>query len=394
MAEAHDLTPSENRMAVMVLDLISDWRRWVHRRVETVRFEDDHTLRRAISVDFTLPADLPAPLPKLEDHDVYPVPLGLLRKATLRNFDLRDESGTSLPLMTAAKNGAVAAGVLINAAEVAPSDAELAGLPRVLPDELREELWRIANGSGDDSLRAWEKLIHPRHTDSYAGGAWRTVLGQNRDFMALASDLARNFIVLTPMITPAGRRRIVKLSYEQPGGGRELHTSPEAATAIWRRWGRRRGRGAAAADSTAAPGGVGRLRIRSTTLEAAEDSTDRVPLAVRVEVAGPHEYQRAIRTGEAGEVVLQVPVGAYTVEAIAPRGQVEASPNRWDLEITVGCEQTVAFDYRPIEELRPDLLAPTAPAPRWRRAAGWKPASRVFHVPAIAQAQSLTALGH
>lgn len=378
-----ELSEVENQVAILVLELISTWPEWVHRRVETLSFEDEKTVLRAVSVDFTLPEGLRSPLPQIDGHDTYAVPVALLRKAALRRFDLRDETGRSLPLMTSAENGVVAAGVLYNAAEVLPDDEDLAGLPRQLPAELRAELWRIANSDGTAGMKAWETLVHPAPDDSYVVGAWRRILGESQDFMSLTSDLARNFLVLTPIVTESAQRRIVKFSYEQ---------TEEEVARIMRPVPRTSEASCPDIDTIEASSaaGVGLLRLRATTLRPESEGLVRVPLAMDVEIVGPDAVRYVARVG-ATERVLQVPVGMYTLEGRPPKGHVETSANRWDVDVKARSDRTLDFEHRPLKEL---VLAGDDPDPaptRWHRLrvrAGWEAKNMVFFVPAIAQTQS------
>ena len=79
--------------------------KWIRRRVEKITFVDARTVRRQVSVDFELP--LVPPLDKRMEPPVYLVPLALLHKEPLVGFDLRDEGGSSLPVLTKEENGFV-----------------------------------------------------------------------------------------------------------------------------------------------------------------------------------------------------------------------------------------------------------------------------------------------
>ncbi len=84
--------------------LLKDSPIWVFRRVEAVRFIDDESMRLQVSTDFDLSATsmgreylaflrdgfLPAPL----------LPIGLLAKRPLEDFDLRDWDGKAITLLT------------------------------------------------------------------------------------------------------------------------------------------------------------------------------------------------------------------------------------------------------------------------------------------------------
>jgi hypothetical protein len=73
------------------------WSDWVVRRVEKVRFRDDRTVNRQISIDFLVREDAPvyqAP----GGRRFWLVPVSVMRRKTLVNYYLRDEEGRSIPL--------------------------------------------------------------------------------------------------------------------------------------------------------------------------------------------------------------------------------------------------------------------------------------------------------
>jgi hypothetical protein len=82
-----------NRLAQAVVG----WSDWVVRRVEKVRFRDDRTVNRQISVDFVVRNDAPV-FDAGSGRKFWLVPVSIMRRKTLVNFDLRDEKGSSLPL--------------------------------------------------------------------------------------------------------------------------------------------------------------------------------------------------------------------------------------------------------------------------------------------------------
>src|SRR3954452_18743018 len=71
---------------------------WVVRRVEKVTFLDDRTVRRQVSMDYALPDDAVA-LRRADRSITRIVPLTMMRRKSLVNFDLRDEEGRALPLL-------------------------------------------------------------------------------------------------------------------------------------------------------------------------------------------------------------------------------------------------------------------------------------------------------
>jgi hypothetical protein len=191
---------------------------WVHRRVESVVFHDESTIRRRVSVDFTLPRGIPA-IPGL-GQPVHYVPLTLLRKRTLVSFDLRDESGATLPMLTAAQNGAIAAAALIAIAEEVNGDT--------LPDAVATQLRAVATGSETSGTQAFYSLLEGGGPNAAA----RLRIMEEPRLLALAQDLATNFIVIAPLGDSAGKRRIIKFSYDEPVAAHGL-TSAIAIQAPW-----------------------------------------------------------------------------------------------------------------------------------------------------------------
>ncbi len=79
--------------------LLSQSAAWRHRRVETIVVLTHENVRRHVSVDFTVPDEYRESL-RLSEHE-HVVPLSSLAKRPLVHFDLRNEEGHSIPLLTA-----------------------------------------------------------------------------------------------------------------------------------------------------------------------------------------------------------------------------------------------------------------------------------------------------
>lgn len=78
---------------------ILGWSDWVVRRVEKMKFRDDRSVNRQISVDLVVRSDAPVFEAQGEDtRRFWLVPISIMRRKTLVNFDLHDEKGNSLPL--------------------------------------------------------------------------------------------------------------------------------------------------------------------------------------------------------------------------------------------------------------------------------------------------------
>lgn len=180
-----------------LLALIRDWPGWTHRRVEHVTFLEEDLVRRRISVDLTVPERAP------QAWNARLVPLGLLRKGRLAQFDLRREGGEAVPLLTSAQNGPLSTEVLVAAAGLVVGEAG------PVPDGLRGSLATIAAGDGAAAVEAWRGL---GVADDEEDG-WREILAADGWFMELALNLAHNFLVVASVEAESGERRVLKMSY-------------------------------------------------------------------------------------------------------------------------------------------------------------------------------------
>lgn len=186
---------------------------WVHRRAERVTFLDDQTIRRQISVDFELPNGLPA-----TDSEVsvdYLVPLALLRKVPLIGFDLRDEAGASVPVLTRHQNGQVAWSVLIAYAEAITIDP---GEGEGLPDSLLDELKSISTDPPDEAERCARRL-HESNSEILRP------LMDDEVFANLISDFTNNFLLLAVLPADSPKRRVLKFSYAEAQRWEEISLS-------------------------------------------------------------------------------------------------------------------------------------------------------------------------
>ena len=115
------LDSRSTEIAQAVLGLLMGGRRWRHRRVETLDPLSGTVVRRRVSVDFTVPRAfhdglrVPAGAAPSTPSQ-YLVPLAWLARRQLVDFDLRDRSGKSLPLLLGAQTAQVTRDVLLLAA--------------------------------------------------------------------------------------------------------------------------------------------------------------------------------------------------------------------------------------------------------------------------------------
>jgi hypothetical protein len=172
---------------------------WRHRRVETITVLTHESVRRHVSIDFTVPEEYRESL-RLSDAHEYAVPLAMLNKRPLVHFDLRNEEGHSIPLLTADQGRLIARELLYRALDsdladqdVDPEPAVLAAGP-IIETVLADDAW-----DGADSIAALE-----RDHD----------VGPLTDFRSLAATLGRRFI-LWAVVRGLERRRVFKYAHDE-----------------------------------------------------------------------------------------------------------------------------------------------------------------------------------
>jgi hypothetical protein len=153
-------------------------RAWVLRRVETFEFLDFATVRRRMSVYFRFPE-----LPGLREGATVHVPLLVLAKRDLRNFDIRDADGKALPLLTSDENAKTLAtgigGYLPEGTEVSPDDRRRL-----------EEFIKRRERDGDTALAddGWLTALLAKVEDEQIRGALKALVGiLDESFVALAA---------------------------------------------------------------------------------------------------------------------------------------------------------------------------------------------------------------
>jgi len=186
-------------VALACLQLLSEESRWIHRRVETVDLLAQELVRRQVSVDFTLPEPLLGDL-RIGDDGPWCVPIAILEKRPLRNFDLREHDEWR-PILGASSGGPIAAGVVTAA-------ARLAVAPDPLDPEV-ESLLALISRSDLDAARAAMAELRARagHTPQIG-----QILADDTSGYFLAT-FAESYMLVALLDEPHGRR-ILKYAYD------------------------------------------------------------------------------------------------------------------------------------------------------------------------------------
>lgn len=183
---------------------------WVHRRVETIELVSEATVRRRTSNDLSLSTFAPPPPPAgVPGAATELVPLTLLAKRPLVGFDVRDESGAPLPVLTRAQNGRLAWELLLAAAELdrgspPPADVVVALRDLVVADAdgASTRLAPAASPVGGDGPEVPASALYPLAASPLLG--------------PLVAELATNFLLVVPVPFEPGRRRVLALTYLEP----------------------------------------------------------------------------------------------------------------------------------------------------------------------------------
>ena len=172
---------------------------WRHRRVETITVLTHESVRRHVSIDFTVPEEYRESL-RLSGAHEHAVPLAMLNKRPLVHFDLRNEEGHSIPLLTADQGRMIGRELLYRALDADLADQDTDPEPvLVAAGPLIEAVLADEPNDPTDEIRALE-----RDHD----------LEPLADFRAVAVTLGRKFI-LWAVVRGLERRRVFKYAHDE-----------------------------------------------------------------------------------------------------------------------------------------------------------------------------------
>lgn len=158
----HELADRELALAVLKLYLNSY--RWIYHRLHQIVFLDEAIVRQCFTVDLTVPAHAPT----LQAHGIETtrlLPIDLLHKQSLVNFDIKDQEGRSLSYFTRSQLGIMTTTMLVEYAggfldDPLPQDLRRYFSKLVSSDakeiEDKKDMWRAAVSDGSKVLRALE----------------------------------------------------------------------------------------------------------------------------------------------------------------------------------------------------------------------------------------------
>lgn len=203
---------SSEAAAIAVLEMILTTPEWIHRRTERVSFVDGSTTRRRTSVDLTVPFSALKLRPVRSGVSYRLLLIDIAAKVPLVSFDIRNEAGEPIPVLSRTQNGILASNVLTSFAEKVAGDVGV-----TLTADHVEELDAVACAREDVAAEALKNLRE---------GSLKAMFENSEALDSLAETLVRNFLLVCVVPARIGERRIVKISQEQQQEGVEVDNRP------------------------------------------------------------------------------------------------------------------------------------------------------------------------
>lgn len=185
---------SSDRAAKAMLEMILTTPDWIHRRSERVSFLDGSTTRRRTTVDLTVPFSAFELRPVRSGVTYRLLLVDIAAKVPLVAFDIRNEAGEPIPVLSRTQNGILASNVLVSfATTVAASSG------KVLSAKHLEELHAVACSSAADASAALQSL---------RTGELKALFDESKVLDSLAATLVRNFLLVCAVPVRIGERRV------------------------------------------------------------------------------------------------------------------------------------------------------------------------------------------
>jgi hypothetical protein len=174
---------------------------WVVRRVESITFLDDRTVRRRVSLDFTPPS--PGLMFEAEAHDrARLLPLAIMRRKSLVNFDLCGHDGQPMSLAGLRENQAFTLAMVRAWAKARlRTDALDGDADAFLEDVIYGDQTELTEAYRALRFSRSEQLVSLRDDDV---------------FRAVIDRFAESFILIAVDRGAHRGRQIIKFSYDEP----------------------------------------------------------------------------------------------------------------------------------------------------------------------------------
>ena len=180
-----------------------EFSRWVLRRVETVSFDQGRSVLRNVTIEFAIRGDAPSFVVQDEDgseEELWLVPLTIMKRRTLVNFQLKNEDGTPLTLPGLRFTQQLDESMLLAAAAtLAEPDDTVRGFIR--------------------DVVAGDRLVVGKAMHRYEAGELGPQLAALRDhplFVMTLDRLRYNFTLYVLLSRTRGRHRLLHMSFVEP----------------------------------------------------------------------------------------------------------------------------------------------------------------------------------
>jgi hypothetical protein len=204
------------RVAAPMLEDLS----WIERRTEKVVLLDDSALRRQISVDFSLRRTVKPIHERGSGGDIFCAPIFVLPKApsTLMAFDLEDETGVGLTLISRPDNGRISGAILCELARRrlgGSGELETGEKPEAseLTGDLRTELTQLAQSDPSRSRPIASRLLDK---DAACFPDELPKLRADPVFCRWLHTFAHSSILVVLYRADGPGRKLIKLGFEEP----------------------------------------------------------------------------------------------------------------------------------------------------------------------------------
>lgn len=197
-----DYPDSTLSAGIAAAPLIAQPGTWINRRVETIQLLSHEETRRQVSIDFTLSAEQRADL--TIDHGVV-VPISVMTKEARRNFDLRDESGSAVPVLGKKLNGALAHVAVMSEAV----DAMPGGPNQEEFDLVWTELREVVISEPTVAAEALSNFVGKAED----GDSMRSMIWASSVCRRMLEVLQDNYVLFAVVDPECAGRRILKYSF-------------------------------------------------------------------------------------------------------------------------------------------------------------------------------------
>ena len=184
--------------------------RWIHRRSESMRFEDANVGSRALHVSFTIPKQCPRF--DIDGRAYCCLPISLLRKQKVNLFSLTDEEGIERPLLTRSTRGDIAADGLVRMASALIAKA----LQSDLPADLEADIRVAARGKPIEAITAMRRMEGESFVADPVSAACRALLMGYETFRLVMWSLALNSMILVRIPYQPGAPKTLTAEYDEP----------------------------------------------------------------------------------------------------------------------------------------------------------------------------------